>query len=82
VDTHDLKQQLLEEIFKTLGWGAGHPLRSLCSPLFSVACRRFAQIAIRFDHGVAGHGFWAAARRLLPHFVSIKSISRTKFYGE
>ncbi len=69
MNEHELNQKLLEEVFKALGWGPGHPLRVPLTPLFSAASRRFAEIAARFDREVAEHGFREAARRLLPHFV-------------
>lgn len=69
VDERVLNQKLLEEIFKALGWGSGHPLRTPLSPFFSAASRRFAQIAVQFDQDVAARGFREAARRLLPHFI-------------
>lgn len=69
MDERDLNQKLLEEIFKALGWGTGHPLRAPLTPLFTAACLRFARIAVQFDQDVAARGFRDAARRILPHFV-------------
>ncbi len=69
VDERELTPKLLEEVFKALGWAAGHPLRAPFTPLFTAACRRFARVAVRFDQDVHEHGFREAARRLLPHFV-------------
>ncbi len=69
MNEHELSQKLLAEVFKALGWDAGHPLHAPLSPFFALACRRFAQIAVRFDRDVAECGFREAARRLLPRFV-------------
>jgi len=69
VNEHELNEKLLEEIFKAVGWGPGHPLRMGLTPLFSTASLRFARIAVGFDQDVAAHGFSEAARRLLPHFA-------------
>ncbi len=78
MDERILNQKLLEEIFKALGWGSGHPLRLPFAPIFSLASRRFARIAIQFDQDVAALGFREAARCLLPHFVREAHVSGTE----
>lgn len=69
LNERELTPKLLEEIFKALGWDAGHPLRAPSALLFTAACRRFAEIAVRFDRDVAEQGFRDAARRILPCFA-------------
>ncbi len=65
----DLRQKLLDEVFKAFGIGGAHPVRPLFEPFFAPAALRFAELAARFDDDVAAYGFREAARRLLPHFV-------------
>lgn len=65
----DLRQKLLDEVFKAFGMGVAHPVRPLFEPFFAPAALRFAELAARFDDDVAAYGFREAARRLLPHFV-------------
>jgi len=69
VDERELTSNLLEEIFKALGWEEGHLLRAPMTPFFAAVCRRFARLAMRFEQDVAGQGFCEATRRILPHFV-------------
>ncbi len=65
----DLRQKLLDEVFKAFGMVGKHLARPLLTPLVAPAAQRFAELAARFDEDVAAHGFGEAARRLLPHFV-------------
>lgn len=69
MDERELTSNLLEEIFKALGWEEGHPLRAPLTPFFAAVCRRFARLAMRFEQDVAGQGFHQAVLQLLPHFV-------------
>ena len=68
-EINDLEKNLLDEIFKALGLGYSNPLRPFIEPLFSPAARRFAKLAVSFDHDVNNYNFNNAARRLLPIFT-------------
>lgn len=46
MDERDLSRKLLEEIFKALGWGTGHPWRAPFSLLFFTTSRRLRPKAI------------------------------------
>ena len=70
VNTGTLKQLITDEIFKALHFPEVGLVRKTFAPFFSKAAERFAELGAGFDLQVARHGFTAAARWVLPRFVS------------
>ncbi|MCS6907443.1 MAG: 1-acyl-sn-glycerol-3-phosphate acyltransferase [Anaerolineales bacterium] len=69
MEVGQLRQLLLDEVFKALGLLRFPYLCLALKPLFSPAVQRFAELAVAFDRNVALKGFSEAARRVLPVFA-------------
>jgi len=70
----ELRNFVLDEIFKAIGVSEKGWMRRLLWPLFWLPAQRFAELGVRFDHQVAANGFRQAARWLLPQFIDEYSI--------
>lgn len=65
----ELRDSIVKEVFDALGFPNHTALRQFVSPLFRLPVDRFATLASQFDQLVAGSGFPAACRWILPRFV-------------
>lgn len=64
-----LRDLLVEEIIKAIGWRQSRWVARFIQALFGQAARRFAELGAQFDHLVTERGFAEAARWALPVFV-------------
>ena len=64
----ELRENLIDEIFKAAGFSDSGMLRKIGGSLFNQLARRFATIAARFDQVMYQSGFPAAAQDALNHF--------------
>jgi hypothetical protein len=70
LDAKVLKELIMNEIFKAMGWPEQGLRRRVFAPLFSKATQRFAELFAGIDQQVAQHGVVQAARWALPRFAA------------
>lgn len=69
-DLRALRRAITEEIYAALGLAPDTRFRHLINPLVWASTSRFVRVAEKFDRIVADSGFPAAAREILPKFLS------------
>ncbi|MBS1250888.1 MAG: hypothetical protein MAG431_02487 [Chloroflexi bacterium] len=70
----ELVQELLDELYKAMGFTPGGWISKITSPLFEEPMFRFSTIATKFDTLALQEGFQEAAQWFITHFVNTVDI--------